>query len=105
MSDETSGDDDGAAHRGGLTKPVQEHLGHELRSVYNQMADKPRYLGDPALPPELEHQLVRLETSLEVSENAMAAVKEALDQAVTHEKTVEAVRIALEITLLAPKKE
>jgi hypothetical protein len=37
-----------------------------------------------------------LETRVEVSENAMAAVKEALDQAVTHEKTVEAVRIALE---------
>jgi hypothetical protein len=87
----------GATTKGSLDKPIQERLGQELRSVYNQIADKPRFLGDPALPPELEHQLVRLETIVELSESAAEAVKQALEQAVMHEKTVEAVRIALAV--------
>lgn len=77
---------------GRLAKPVQDHLGRELRAVYNQLADKPAYLGDPALPPELEHQLVRLDAVVEVHEMAVEAVKNALEEALEHEKAGEAVR-------------
>ena len=35
----------------GLSRPIQEHLGRELRTTYNADApDKPAYLGDPVLP-------------------------------------------------------
>ena len=97
MPNHTEADDISAAAKRGLVKPIQEHLGQHLRAVYTQIADKPTYLGDPALPSEFEHQLVRLETSLEVRESAVAAVKDALEDAATHEKAVEAVKDALGI--------
>jgi len=40
---------------------VQDHLGHMLRAEYYERGDKPRYLGDPALPTEFDPYLRRLE--------------------------------------------
>jgi hypothetical protein len=48
----------------GLSRPIQEHLGRELRTTYNAEApEKPAYLGDPVLPLEFELLLQRLEVS------------------------------------------
>jgi len=48
----------------GLSRPVQEHLGRELRTTYNaEGQDKPAYLGDPVLPLEFEVLLERLDVS------------------------------------------
>ena len=49
-------------HDAALPEPVREHLGQQLRSVYNVQAEKPDYLGDPGLPPEFTPQLRRLGT-------------------------------------------
>ena len=40
---------------------VQDHLGRLLRAEYYERGDKPRYLGDPALPVEFDPYLRRLE--------------------------------------------
>jgi hypothetical protein len=48
----------------GLPRPIQEHLGQQLRTTYNvETAEKPAYLGDPVLPLEFELLLQRLEAS------------------------------------------
>ncbi len=48
----------------GLPRPIQEHLGQQLRSTYNtETPEKPAYLGDPVLPLEFELLLQRLEAS------------------------------------------
>ena len=48
----------------GLPRPIQEHLGRQLRTSYNaETEEKPAYLGDPALPLEFELLLQRLEVS------------------------------------------
>ena len=48
----------------GLPRPIQEHLGQQLRTTYNaETPEKPAYLGDPVLPLEFELQLQRLEAS------------------------------------------
>jgi hypothetical protein len=44
-----------------LPRSVQEHLGQTLRADYYLRADKPQYLGDPALPIEFDPYLNRLE--------------------------------------------
>jgi len=47
-----------------LPRPIQEHLGQQLRTTYNaEESEKPAYLGDTALPLEFELQLQRLEAS------------------------------------------
>ena len=57
----TSGQDPAGA---GLPRPIQEHLGRELRTTYNAQApEKPAYLGDPVLPLAFELLLQRLEAS------------------------------------------
>lgn len=61
-----------------LDKPVQEHLGKELRGVYNVLADKPTYLGESALPAAFDTQLDRLARRVAASEQGAAAVSEAL---------------------------
>ena len=63
---------------GGLDRSTQEHLGQRLRAALNETAPKPAYLGDPALPPEFEHQLLRLEGRIEVHEKGIEAVRKAL---------------------------
>jgi hypothetical protein len=62
----------------GLSKPIQEHLGQRLRAAYNEVADKPAYLGDPTLPREIEEQLIELETRIRVHDQGTEAVREAL---------------------------
>ena len=48
----------------GLPRPIQEHLGQQLRTTYNaEAASKPAYLGDPVLPLEFELLIERLEAS------------------------------------------
>jgi hypothetical protein len=87
-----TGDDE----RPALDKAVQDHLGQKLRAAYAESEDKPAYLGDPALPPELEHKLLEVERSAEVHEKGIEAVRDALgvpDPA--RERGMEAVREAL----------
>jgi hypothetical protein len=80
-----------------LDKAVQDHLGQKLRAAYAEVEDKPAYLGDPALPPELEHKLLEIEKSAEVHEKGVEAVKDALGVTEpAREKGVEAVRDALD---------
>lgn len=67
-----------------LPHSVQEHLGRMLRADYYELADKPRYLGDPALPLEFDPYLYRLEQKeralrvMRVREQGTQAVAEAL---------------------------
>jgi len=61
-----------------LDEDIQHHLGDELRAAYNALAPKPAYLGDRGLPAEFEHQLLRIEATLEVREKGVEAVREAL---------------------------
>ena len=72
------------SNRPPLPRPIQEHLGQQLRMRYRQAEDKPAYLGDPALPIEFELLLQRLEASERQRYRAMA-----------HEQGVEAVERAL----------
>lgn len=61
-----------------LDHDVQHHLGDELRAAYNALAPRPTYLGDRGLPAEFEHQLLRIEATIEVREKGIEAVREAL---------------------------
>jgi hypothetical protein len=67
-----------------LPHSVQEHLGRMLRADYYELANKPRYLGDPALPLEFDPYLYRLEHKeralriMRVREQGTRAVAEAL---------------------------
>jgi hypothetical protein len=67
-----------------LPRSVQEHLGQTLRADYYERADKPRYLGDPALPLEFDPYLYRLEQKeralriVRIRENGAKAVADAL---------------------------
>jgi hypothetical protein len=61
-----------------LDKPIQELLGQKLRAAYNEVAEKPAFLGDPTLPPEIEDQLLELETRIRAHEKGTEAVREAL---------------------------
>jgi hypothetical protein len=81
-----------------LDRTVQDHLGQKLRAAYAEVEDKPGYLGDPALPPEFEHQVLAIEKSAEVHEKAVEAVRDALGVSEpAHDKGIEAVRDALGI--------
>jgi hypothetical protein len=70
--------DDANSLQPALDKPIQEHLGQKLRAAYNEVAEKPAFLGDPALPPEIEDQLIELETRIRAHEKGTEAVREAL---------------------------
>jgi hypothetical protein len=61
-----------------LPKPIQEHLGRQLRSTYNAEADRPAFLGDPAIPPEFERLIRRIEIGEKVHEFGVEAVRQAL---------------------------
>jgi hypothetical protein len=45
-----------------LPRPVQEHLGQQLRATYRETEAKPAYLGDPALPSAFDDVVHRLAT-------------------------------------------
>jgi hypothetical protein len=62
-----------------LPKPVQEHLGRQLRSAYNAKAERPAFLGDPAVPPQFERLIRRIEVSEKVREIGVEAVRQALE--------------------------
>ncbi len=67
-----------------LPRSVQEHLGRELRADYYERSDRPRYLGDTALPLEFDPYLYRLEQKERASritrirEHGASAVADAL---------------------------
>ena len=67
-----------------LPRSVQEHLGQTLRADYYLRGDKPKYLGDPALPVEFDPYLYRLEQKerasriMRVREHGTTAVATAL---------------------------
>lgn len=44
-----------------LPANIQDHLGQMLRAEYYERGDKPRFLGDPALPLEFDPYLQRLD--------------------------------------------
>ena len=68
-----------------LPRPIQEHLGQQLRTTYNaEMPEKPTYLGDPVLQLEFELLLQRLEATERQRLREMA-----------HKQGVEAVERAL----------
>jgi hypothetical protein len=69
----------------GLARPLQEHLAQKLRSAYHELAEKPAFLGDPAVPAEFEYHLQRLE-----------AVEKVRHEEKVHNRAVEAVKTALE---------
>lgn len=62
-----------------LPRPLQEHLGQQLRAAYQLAADKPAFLGDPAIPAEFDRHLQRLETREKAHERGIEAVKAALN--------------------------
>ena len=68
-----------------LPPPVQEHLAQQLRAAYQETTEKPAFLGDTALPPEIEHTVER------IAERERAIVREK-----AHELGTEAVEAALE---------
>lgn len=68
-----------------LPPPVQEHLAQQLRAAYQETAEKPAFLGDPALPPELERKVA------EIANREREAVREK-----AHHVGVEAVEAALQ---------
>ena len=67
-----------------LPRSVQEHLGQKLRADYYERGDKPKYLGDPALPIEFDPYLYRLEQKeratriMRIREHGASAVAAAL---------------------------
>ena len=63
-----------------LPRSVQEHLGQQLRSAYNELQEKPAYLGDPALPVQFDEPLYRLSLRERVRQKGIAAVRSALQE-------------------------
>src|SRR5688500_14903308 len=70
------GDEPGAT---ALPRPLQEHLAQQLRAEYQLVADKPAVLGDPAIPPEFDRHIQRLDVQEKAHERGVEAVKAALD--------------------------
>ncbi len=64
----------------GLARPVQEHLGRELRTTYHALAEKPAFLGDPALPPHVERHLQRIDSREKAHDRGVKAVESALQE-------------------------
>ncbi len=62
-----------------LPRPLQEHLAQQLRAEYQLVADKPAFLGDPAIPPEFDRHIRRLDVQEKAHERGIEAVKAALD--------------------------
>jgi hypothetical protein len=73
-----------------LPRTLQEHLAQKLRSAYHELAEKPAFLGDPAVPAEFEYHLQRLE-----------AVEKVRHTEKVHNQAIEAVKAALE-TIAGP---
>lgn len=65
-----------------LSKEVQEHIGQQLRTEYDIVAEKPSFLGDPAIPEQFDWQIARLETRERAHSEALEAVEKALEEIV-----------------------
>lgn len=66
---------------GELPEPVRDHLGQQLRALYNVTSDKPQFLGDEvAVPDAFAPQIKRLETRISAHEEGTEAVEQALDK-------------------------
>src|ERR671939_1948059 len=74
-----------------LPRPLQEQLAQQLRSTYQVTAEKPTFLGDPAVPAEFEQHLQRLE-----------AVERGRRREKVHNEAIEAVKTALEDIVAGP---
>lgn len=67
-----------------LPRSVQDHLGRELRAHCFEREDRPKYLGDPALPLEFDPYLYRPEQKerasriVRIREQGTLAVADAL---------------------------
>ncbi|MBZ6078769.1 hypothetical protein [Microvirga puerhi] len=67
-----------------LPRQVQDYLGQKLRAQLYEMAPKPKYLGDPAIPQEFDALIEKIERreqatrSEQVARIAQQAVEEAL---------------------------
>jgi hypothetical protein len=61
-----------------LPRPIQEHLGQKLRAAYYEAGDKPAFLGDPALPPELDPHVRELKQRDLIHNKGVQAVEQAL---------------------------
>ena len=63
-----------------LPRPIQDHIAQQMRSEYHLTADKPAFLGDPAIPRSFDEPLRKLKERerARVHELAVAAVAEAL---------------------------
>ena len=61
-----------------LPRPLQEHLAQQLRAEYQLVADKPAFLGDPAIPPEFDRHIRRLDVQEKAHDLGVEAVKAAL---------------------------
>lgn len=64
-----------------LPQPVRDHLGQQLRSIYDVAGKRPQFLGDEAaVPEEFAPHIERLETRLKTHEQGTGAVEQVLDK-------------------------
>lgn len=75
-----------------LPRDVQEHLGQQLRTEYDVVAEKPAFLGDPAIPEQFDWHIMRLETRERAHNQAVEAVERALEDIVSERIEPEAGR-------------
>jgi hypothetical protein len=61
-----------------LPADIREHLGRRLRASLTVEADKPAYLGDPAVPPQFERFVRQLESGERSHREGVRAVSRAL---------------------------
>ena len=81
LLDEEDGFGSGEAPGGSspaLGPVVREHLGRKLRATYNEIAENPQNLPDPAIPVEMEYQISRLERREVIHNQGVKAVEAAL---------------------------
>lgn len=71
-------DDDHKASNSGLPRDIQEHLGRRLRTELHIEAEKPSFLGESTVPPQLESLVRKLEAGESTERQGYEAVKRAL---------------------------
>ena len=74
----TMQDDDRNKPDSSLPRDIQEHLGRRLRTELHIEADKPAFLGESTVPPELETLVRKLEAGENGERQGYEAVKRAL---------------------------
>lgn len=71
-------DDDHTGSNSGLPRDIQEHLGRRLRTELHIEAEKPSFLGESTVPPQLESLVRKLEAGESTERQGYEAVKRAL---------------------------